>query len=272
MCGFYDAQTGNVRYDFIAMNQEIPATARAILLREWYQRPLGYALAEAEQNALASQLPNIFGYHLVIIDPPWKGCRLDDSRITHRMILRVAATMPSDANVLADTDHWPIMSDSVDAIILPHTLELATNPHQVLREADRSLIPDGHLIILGFNPFSLWGVRQLLNRRNDRFPWSAHFRSQQRIRDWLGLLGFETLQSHYLFQRPPLQSEHILRKLQFMERVDGAGLMLLSACYILLARKRSSVLTPLRDAQRLRNRVFPVGIPSSTQGNVRRVR
>lgn len=254
------------------MNQEISATARATLLREWYQRPLGCALAEAEQNALASQLPNLFGYHLLVIDPPWKGCRLEDSRIAHRVILRAGTTVPSDAGIMADSDYLPIQSDSVDAIILPHTLELATNPHQVLREADRSLIPDGHLIILGFNPFSLWGARQLLNRRNDRFPWSARFRSQHRIRDWLGLLGFDTLHSHYLFQRPPVQSERILRKLQFMEREDGTGLLLLSACYILLARKRSSVLTPLRDAQRLRNRMFPVGIPSSTQGNVRRVR
>ncbi len=254
------------------MNQEIPDTARAISLRAWYRRPLGRALAEAEQSALASQLPNLFGYHLVVIDPPWEGCRLEDSRIAHRIILRAAATVPSDDGVIADTSQWPIQSDSVDAVILPHTLELATNPHQVLREADRSLIPDGHLIILGFNPFSLWGTRQLLNRRNDRFPWSGHFRSMHRIKDWLGLLGFDTLHSHHLFQRPPVQSERILRKLQFMERGDGTGSLLLSACYILLARKRSSVLTPLRDAQRLRNRMFPIGIPSSTQGNVRRVR
>lgn len=261
-----------MRYDFAAMNQEIPATERAIALQSWYQRPLGRALAEAEQAALASQLPNLFGYHLVVIDPPWGTCCLDDSRIAHHVIQSAAPSMLPCAGLAADTDHWPIQTDSVDAVILPHTLELSTNPHQVLREADRSLVPDGHLVIIGFNPFSLWGARQLLSRRDDRLPWSARFRSQHRIRDWLGLLGFDTLHSHYLFQRPPVQSERILRKLQFMEPEAGTGLLLLSACYIMLARKRSIIMTPLREAQRTRKRLFPVGIPSSTQGNVRRVR
>ena len=272
MCGFYDAQTGDLRYDFTSMNQEIPATARAKSLHAWYQRPLGRALAEAEQAALARQLPNLFGYHLVVIDPPWGECRLDDSRIAHHVIQSAAPSILPCAGLAADTDHWPIQTDSVDAVILPHTLELSTNPHQVLREADRSLIPDGHLVILGFNPFSLWGARQMLTRRDGRLPWGTRFRSQHRIRDWLGLLGFDTLTSHYLFQRPPLQNAQILDKLQCLEPEAGGGLLLLSACYIMVARKRSIIMTPLREAQRTRKRLFPVGIPSSTQGNVRRVR
>lgn len=272
MCGFYDAHTGNVRYDFIAMSPGIDVSARAKALHAWYRRPLGRALAAAEQAALAAQLPNLFGYHLMVIDPPWDTCRLDESRIAHQVIQSVAPVVRPDAGLVADTDHWPIQPDSVDAIILPHTLELTTNPHQVLREADRSLIPDGHLIIIGFNPFSLWGVRHLLTRRNDRLPWGTRFRSQHRIRDWLGLLGFDTLHSHYLFQRPPVQSRRVLGRLQFMEPADGSGLLLLSACYIMVAVKRSIVVTPLREGQRTRTRLFPVGMPTSTQGNVRRVR
>jgi hypothetical protein len=254
------------------MNQEVTASARARGLHAWYQRPLGRALARAEQQALAGQLPNLFGYHLVVIDPPWEECKLDDSRITHQVIQRAALTIAPQASLAANPQHWPIQTDSVDAIILPHTLELTANPHQVLREADRCLIPDGHLVILGFNPFSLWGARQVLTRRTDRPPWSSRFRSQHRVMDWLGLLGFETLHSQYLFQRPPLQSERILRKLQFLEPAHGTGRMLLSAGYILLARKRSILVTPLREAQRTRKRLFPVGMPTSTQGNVRRVR
>jgi SAM-dependent methyltransferase len=254
------------------MSQEITVTERARALRSWYQRPLGRALAVAEQSALAGQLSNLFGYHLVVIDPPWDECRLGDSRIAHQVVQRSALADLSATGLVADPDHWPIQTDSVDAIILPHTLELTANPHQVLREADRSLVPDGHLVIIGFNPWSSWGVRQQLFRRSGRLPWSARFLSQYRIRDWLGLLGFDTLHSHYLFQRPPVQSERILRKLQFMEPASGEGLLVLSACYILVARKCSSVVTPLREAQRVRRRLFPVGIPSSSQGNVRRVR
>ncbi len=253
------------------MKKDIPVSERAASLCSWYRRPLGRALAEAEHAALAEQLTNLFGYHMLVIDPPWEQCALDDSRIAHRVIQSAGLAMHPATGLSADTDHWPILTDSVDAVVLPHTLELSTNPHQVLREADRSLIPDGHLVILGFNPFSSWGLRRLFSGRSRILPWGARFRSMHRIKDWLALLGFDTLHSHYLFQRPPLQSQRVLRRLRFMEPAGGRGRMLLSASYILVARKRSIVMTPLRDAQRAQRRLFPVGIPSSTQGNVRRV-
>jgi SAM-dependent methyltransferase len=253
------------------MNTDVSMPARATSLRDWYQRPLGQQLAAAEQNALAAQLPMLFGYHMVIIDPPWGQCRLDDSRIPHHVIQSIGPLTQPGMGLSAHTENWPIMTDSVDAIVLPHTLELSNNPHQVLREADRSLIPDGHLVIIGFNPFSLWGLRRKLARRSDAMPWGARFQSLNRIKDWLGLLGFDTLHSHYIFQRPPVRSRRLLSRLQFLDPVDGNGYMLLSATYILVARKRTIVMTPLREAVRPQKRLFPVGIPSSSQGNVRRV-
>jgi len=254
------------------MDTDISLPDRALSLRAWYRRPLGQHLAAAEQAALASQLPMLFGYHMVVIDPPWEQCSLGDSRIPHHVIQSIEATTQPGVGLSGDTDNWPIMTDSVDAIVLPHTLELSNNPHQVLREADRSLIPDGHLVILGFNPFSLWGLRRKLSRRTDRLPWGARFQSLHRIKDWLGLLGFDTLHCNYLFQRPPVRSRRLLARLQFLEPATGTGHMLLSATYILVARKRTVVMTPLREAVRARQRLFPVGIPYSSQGNARRVR
>jgi SAM-dependent methyltransferase len=252
------------------MNMQLPLSARAHSLRDWYRLSLGQQLAEAETTALATQLTNLFGYHLVLVDPPWDECRLEESRIAHRVIQRIDKQAPADAGMLADTENWPIMTDSVDAIVLPHTLELAHDPHQVLREADRCLVPDGHLVIIGFNPRSIWGIRRVLARKRGDLPWDTHFRSMGRVKDWLGLLGFDILHSHFLFQRPPLQSEGILGRLRFMEPASGVGFVLLSAAYILVARKRTVILTPLHQMQRAKPRLFPVGIPSSSQGNVRR--
>lgn len=253
------------------MNTDVSMSERALSLRNWYRRPLGQQLAAAEQAALASQLPMLFGYHMVVIDPPWEQCRLDDSRISHHVIQSVEPLTYAQAGLTGHTENWPIMTDSIDAIVLPHTLELSNNPHQVLREADRSLIPDGHLVIIGFNPFSLWGLRRKLSRRSNMLPWGARFQSPHRIKDWLGLLGFDTLHSQYLFQRPPVRSRRLLARLQFLEPVDGSGYMLLSATYILVARKRTVIMTPLKEGVRQQKRLFPVGIPSSSQGNVRRV-
>jgi SAM-dependent methyltransferase len=254
------------------MSKDIPASSRAASLRRWYRRPLGRLLAGAEQAALETELPTLFGYHLMVIDPPWEACRLDDSRIPHQVIQSVEPHAHEQAGLGGSTDSWPIMSDSIDAIVLPHTLELSRDPHQVLREADRCLIPDGHLVILGFNPRSLWGIRRVLTPMRRALPWDSRFISLNRIKDWLALLGFDTLHCHYLFQRPPVQNSRLLERLHLHGPSTGYGRKYLSACYILVARKRTIVMTPLSALGRQRRRLFPVGLPSSSQGNVRRAR
>jgi SAM-dependent methyltransferase len=256
---------------FRCMNTDFSLTYRADALRGWYRLPLGRMLAEAELEALAAQLPTLFGYHLLVIDPPWEYCALKDSRIPHHVIQSVEPLTQPRADLAGHTESWPILTDSVDAIVLPHTLELSSDPHQVLREADRSLIPDGHLVILGFNPYSLWGLRRMLSRKGKRMPWGARFQSLSRLKDWLGLLGFDTLHSHYLFQRPPVQNKRFLEKLYASRPARSEGRRLLSATYILVARKRTVVMTPILEGQPQRRQLFPVGIPSSSQGNVRRV-
>lgn len=245
--------------------------SRVSSLRHWYQGPLGRLLADAEQSALEEELPTLFGYHLLVIDPPWEQCNLEDSRIPHKVIQRVEPLTHGEAELGGNTEDWPIMSDSVDAIVLPHTLELTNDPHQVLREADRSLIPDGHLVILGFNPRSLWGLRRALTPKRKQMPWEARFLSLNRIKDWLGLLGFDTLHHHYLFQRPPFQSRRVLEQLHLHGPTSSYGRKYLSAGYILVARKRTMAMTPLSALSKRRRQLFPVGLPSSTQGNVRRV-
>ena len=260
-----------MRYAFRPMSSETSTQSRVCALRDWYQHPLGRLLAESEQNALAAQLANLFGYHLMVIEPPWENCPLTDSRIPHHFIQSIAPAALPAAGLAGHTDEWPIMTDSLDAIILPHTLELSRDPHQVLREADRSLIPDGHLVILGFNPYGPWGLRRMFTPKRGSMPWDCRFLGMNRIKDWLGLLGFDTLESYFLFQRPPVQNIRLLEKLHMLEPASGQGRQLLSAAYILVARKRTTIITPIKPL-RSRRRLFPVGIPSSSQGRVRRAR
>jgi ubiquinone/menaquinone biosynthesis C-methylase UbiE len=73
--------------------------------------------------------------------------------------------MPRAAVALnLDFDALPFDSASLDLVVLPHTLELASDPHQTLREVERVLVPEGRVVIVGFNPASLWGLRQGLGR------------------------------------------------------------------------------------------------------------
>ncbi len=259
-----------MRYDFTAMNTAHSVSQRASSLRRWYRRPLGRMLADVEFSALADQLPNIFGYHLLVVDPPWDNCTLSASRIPHHVVQHICTDPLTEAGLIGDTETWPVMTDTVDAIILPHTLEITPDPHQVLREADRSLIPDGHLVILGFNPRSLWGVRRVLSRRSREMPWSGRFLSMHRIKDWLSLLGFDTVASGFLFHRPPVQNTRLLEQLQFLEPRTARGRMLLAGSYILVARKRTLVMTAIKAGHATSRQLFPVGIPSSSQRNLRR--
>jgi SAM-dependent methyltransferase len=253
------------------MHTASSVTSRASSLRQWYRHPLGRLLAEIELSALAEHLPGLFGYHLMVVDPPWETCTLSDSRIPHHIVQRIQRDHDVNTGVIGHTDTWPVMTDTLDAIILPHTLEITVDPHLVLREAERSLIPDGHLVIIGFNPWSLWGVRRLLSWRSREMPWNARFLSVNRIRDWLSLLGFDTLHCRYLLHRPPIQNSRMMGRLQFLEPSAGKGTMLLGGAYILVARKRTVIVTPLKAVHNGRRRLFPVGIPTSSQRNIRRV-
>ena len=259
-----------MRYD-CAMKAPLSLTMRASSLRRWYRCPLGRLLADVELAALAEQLPGLFGYHLMVVDPPWESCVLSDSRIPHHIIQRIQRESDSETGLLGHTDTWPVMTDTLDAIVLPHTLELTTDPHQVLREAERSLIPDGHLVIMGFNPWSLWGLRRLLSWHSQDMPWNARFVGINRIKDWLSLLGFDIDHCRYLFQRPPIQNSRVLSRLQFLEPSGDNGRMLLAGAYFLVARKRTVILTPIKSLRNGRRQLFPVGIPTSSQRNIRRV-
>jgi SAM-dependent methyltransferase len=253
------------------MNTEQAVPLRAGSLRGWYRRPLGQMLATEETRALAEQLPRLFGYHLLVIDPPWEDCPLQDSRIPHHVIQRVQADAGDHPGMMAHTDAWPVMTDTVDAIVLPHSLELSHDPHQVLREADRCLIPDGHLVVFGFNPRSLWGVRRLLTRGAKQMPWGMRFISMGRVMDWLNLLGFDTLHSRYLMHRPPLQNIRMLERLGFLDPAAGSGRMLLAGAYMLVARKRTVIMTPIKAMRNTRPQLFPVRVPGPTPRNIRHV-
>ena len=98
----------------------------------------------------------------------------------------------------------PIESNSIDLVLLPHILEFSANPHQILREVQRVLVPEGHAIVCGFNPRSLWGVRGLFGSVKDEdYPWQGNFIARPRLKDWLTLLDFEITEDRLCCYAPP---------------------------------------------------------------------
>jgi SAM-dependent methyltransferase len=168
----------------------------------------------------------------------------------------------------APLDSLPFASDSIDAIFLPHTLELVEDPYAVLREAERVLCAEGCLMICGFNPFSGWGARRLFAQyfRRPAFPpRTRRMLSERRLRDWMALLDFEVASVYGYLGLMPMTGR--LRK-----AADGSPeaeyrprAALTAGGYLLKARKRVQTLTLVRPKRWSRQRVLVPASESTTK-------
>ena len=199
-----------------------------IALDGWLQSPAGAYVRAWEQACLDELTADIFGFNAVQI-----GLPQIDALAANRMPNKwQAATRTSTADQLAmaaagkqiavalDFAELPFASQSLDLVVMPHVLEFAAEPHQVLREVERVLIPEGQVIICGFNPASLWGVRQGMGRiaRSPYLPVAGEFISMPRMKDWLKLLNLGVSRSHFGCYAPPCRTAKWLQPL----RLHGA--------------------------------------------------
>lgn len=229
-------------------------------LDSWFQGRTGAYLLRQERAALSGILPTVFGFYLLQAGA-WGAAHglLQASPIRSRIVLDPDA---AGADVRASPGYLPFAGDSVDAVLLPHTLEHASDPHQVLREAERVLVGEGNLIVLGFHPWGPWGLRQRIAASP---PWSGHCLGAGRLREWLAVLGFETLCiKHYLF-RPPFTQDVLLLKSGFLDRWRWRPT---AGAYMLAARKRVLGVTPLRRQRMRPQRSFAGVIKPSTRESV----
>ncbi len=232
-------------------------------LRHWYNSSLGEAVAEVELEQLQQLLPNLFGYHLLQLGMPMAQEMYSASRINHRMILDdvpplLPITLEERVRFLGQSDRLPFAAASLDVLLLPHTMEYADNPHEVLREVERVLIPEGHVVIIGFNPWSLFGLVRLITGWRGTAPWCGHFFSAMRVRDWLTLLGFDTVRVQKYYFQPPLQNRRLLRSLARLEQLLRRWWPLPGGGYVLVAKKREMTFTPIKPGWRKPPQVLPV--------------
>ncbi len=230
----------------------------------WYASFLGKHLAEHEKQLMDKYLPDLFGYYLLQCGCPEvkaeqkAGKWTDSSRVSTQFCLDYHNEQ--GVSCQANLAQLPVKADSLDIVILPHVLDFASEPHQVLREVERVLIAEGHIVILGFNPWSLWNISRLFLFWTKQAPWNAHFFSAARVMDWLALLGFDVVQRQGYFYLPPLQSEKISQKLHFLERMGRKLWPNFGAGYVLVAKKRVETLTPIRPRWRRARKVVSGGL------------
>lgn len=216
-----------------APGNTFPGGERRRDARPWYDTTLGRYVLEREQVYIDEAVSDIFGFNALQFGLP----QYDLLRAS-RIPLHLTLGPYPPARLRTDFDCLPIASQSVDLALMPHVLEFSSAPHQILREVERVLIPEGHVLITGFNPFSLWGAYHLLRRRSDEYPWRGKFISLLRLKDWLALLGFEVVAGKLACYAPPLQSGKWLARMQFTEAAGDRWWPLGGGVYCLLAKKR----------------------------------
>jgi SAM-dependent methyltransferase len=233
-----------------------------ISLAPWLKTPPGRYLLAWEQAQLDRCVADVFGFHALQLGLPELDA-LRANRMPHRWLAvdqpapamdsQPASEVPEETKPRAvmlqcDFDALPFDSQSLDLIVLPHSLELARDPHQALREVERVLVPEGRVVIIGFNPGSLWALRQKLGRMGRGMgmgagqplfmPSEGDFIGYWRLRDWLRLLSFEVEQGRFGCYKPPFASEPWLARFEWMESTGDRWWPVLGAVYLLVAVKR----------------------------------
>lgn len=203
----------------------------AVGLSEWLASPLGRHVLAWEMGKLDSLLSDVFGFNAVQLGLP----EIDLLR-ANRMPFRFVCARDGGA-VRADFHELPFVTHSLDLVLLPHVLEFDANPHQILREVERVLVPEGSAVVVGFNPLSLWGMRRLLCKKAEP-PWAGRYLSPAKLRDWFALLGFEIRAGVFGCYLPPVKSEKWIRRYRFFEAAGDRWWAIFGAVYILHAIKR----------------------------------
>jgi SAM-dependent methyltransferase len=230
----------------------------------WLDSPLGRAVIDLERELLRAALADVFGFELLQIGAWGRGGELSASaRTQNRRWIAPQASGPGA--VRASYDALPVASGSVEAVLLPHTLEYAPNPHELLREVDRVLRGEGQVLVCGFSPLGPWGLRHRLS--HGRFPPPAQrLLGEGRLRDWLTLLGFELAGTRRYLFAPPWQRRRRGDGAGWLERRGPMMAPPLAGAYLVRACKRVRCVTPIRPTWS-RPRTVVGGIAEPTPRN-----
>lgn len=245
-------------------------------LQHWFDSPVGRYVHRWEQRRIDDLLVDVFGYRAVqygLADFNYLAAnRMPFKAYAGPLALSTPQRVGWQASLVCEPEQLPFDSDSLDLLVLPHTLETARDQHMVLREAHRVLMPEGRLVIAGFNPWSLWGLR-------DRLPWVSQWfpeggegeLSPSRIKDWLRLLSFEIDRGHFGCYAPPCRTVRWLDRFAFMESAGDRWWPIFGATYVVSAVKRVQgmrLITPAwKRKSRRRSARAAAGVTAQRQSN-----
>jgi len=243
---------------------------------KWLQSPPGRYVLAWEQKCFNQIVADVFGFYAVQVGMPQMNALAEN-----RMPLQALLLQSNDSLAQAAHFHWhpivgnpselPFASESIDLLVLPHALEFAADPHQILREAERVLRPEGRLVISGFNPASLWGARQYLSRLigSPYLPRDGQFISLIRLKDWLQLLNFALDRGHFGCYKLPLQSQSGMNRMGYLEPMGNRWWPIFGAVFLVSAIKRQQGIRLIGQTQAKRIPAIPQLSPAAERNKLK---
>lgn len=237
---------------------------------KWLQSPPGRYVLDWEQQCFDQIVADVFGFHAVQIGLPQINALAENRMPLHALLIhsndrQQQVSHPQWHLIEGNPSELPFASDTIDLLILPHVLEFAADPHQILREAERVLRPEGRLIISGFNPASLWGARQYLSRLigSPYLPRDGQFISLIRLKDWLQLLNFSLDRGHFGCYKLPLSSPSGMARMNFLEPMGNRWWPIFGAVFLISAIKRHQGIRLIGQVQSKRIPAIPQLSPAA---------
>lgn len=246
-----------------------PNISKQKALEDWFQSALGRSLLASQRELIATTIQRFFGVVQAEIGVSHRVPVGNPSNIAHKFFVIPEWSVDLPANVLvSESDELSLETGSVDLVILHHALDFTKDPHQTLREASRVLKSTGHLVIVGFNPTSLWGIRKLFNR-SKQAPWNNRFISGNRLSDWLNLLHFQVSDIEHHYYGLPFNKLGLLKQFLWLDNILNPKVPL-GAYYILSAQKQT--FSRVQNRQRWSQPAKAVGLSLSSPRNVYNIR
>jgi SAM-dependent methyltransferase len=239
-----------------------------IALGPWLESPAGNYVREWEQLQLQALTADIFGFNAVQLGMP-QISGLEANRMPNKWLTDTHLPQTRDVPIVVvhDFTELPFATQSLDLVVLPHVLEFAAEPHQVLREVERVLIPEGQVIVCGFNPASLWGARQAAGGLTGGhfLPLDGELISVPRLKDWLKLLNMEVHPGHFGCYAPPCTTDKWLNRFSFMEKAGDRWWPYFGAVYIVQAIKRVKGMRLIGPAWKIQPGKAARGVPATNK-------
>ncbi len=231
----------------------------------WLNSAAGLYLQAREQTLYDEAIVDLFGFHALQMGFAQIDL-LRHSRISNRYIASEYGDARAQNHISCHDDFLPFADMSLDLLLLPHRLEFSARPHQTLREAARVIVPDGHLLISGFNPLSLWGAKAQFKNAflsSASYPWSGRFVGLARLKDWLTLLGFELISVQMCCHVPPFAEDAWHRRFSLFDKIKARRFLIMGGIYFIVAKKRVIGMTPIKPHWKLNALKTPLIIRSA---------